>query len=127
MELTVSSTFIENIVFQSVEELNEESEFSFSKELKFYDDKKMFSIIFELELNNGKGKLLNMTYLANFKTSEEIGDDFIHSPFPKINAPAIVFPYLRVAVTNIFVLSGYSPVYLPSINFVALEQQESKK
>ena len=127
MDLRLSSTNIERISFKTTKKLNKKSYFEFTKTLKGCgEDKRKFSIIFNLKLNDGKGKLLKMTFVAHFETNQDIDESFVKSPFSKINAPAIVFPYLRVAVTNIFVLSGFPPVYLPSINFVALEKDKEK-
>jgi preprotein translocase subunit SecB len=37
-----------------------------------------------------------------------------------INAPAIIFPYLRSYITTLTVLSGIDPVILPTLNLSAL-------
>ena len=58
-----------------------------------------------------------------FRLDEEITEEFKLSDFPKINAPAIAFPYLRALVSNITLQSGFDPVMLPSINFVKLAEE----
>ena len=55
----------------------------------------------------------------------KITEDFKLSSFPKINAPAIAFPYLRAFVSNLTLQSGLEPVILPSINFVQLANNDS--
>lgn len=40
-----------------------------------------------------------------------------------INAPAIIFPYLRSYITTLTVLSGIDPVILPTLNLSALGKE----
>ena len=61
-----------------------------------------------------------------FKLDDKITDDFKLSDFPKINAPAIAFPYLRAFISNLTLQAGVTPVILPSINFVELQNKETK-
>ena len=52
--------------------------------------------------------------------------------FARVNAPAILFPYLRETVSNMTARSGHPAILLPTVNFVELariyrEGQESPK
>ncbi len=51
--------------------------------------------------------------VGNFVIAEELKD--IES-FIKINAPAILFPYVRAHVTTLTSISGIKPVILPTLN-----------
>jgi len=62
--------------------------------------------------------------MFNFETDEEITEEFKNSHFPKINAPAIAYPYLRAYVSNLTLQSGVTPVMLPTINFVKFENPD---
>lgn len=79
--------------------------------------KHSFKIVFYLTINDKKFNL-DIEALFNFTTDEEITEEFKLSNFPKINAPAIAFPYLRAFVSNLTLQSGVTPAMLPSINFV---------
>lgn len=61
-----------------------------------------------------------------FKIDEDISEEFKLSNFPKINAPAIAFPYLRAFVSNLTLQSGFEPIILPSINFVKLAEENEQ-
>ena len=63
---------------------------------------------------------LKVESLFIFKLDDKITEDFKLSDFPKINAPAIAFPYLRAFISNLTLQAGVPPVILPSINFVEL-------
>jgi len=43
-----------------------------------------------------------------------------------MNAPAIIFPYLRSYITTLTVLSGIDPVILPTLNLSALGKELEK-
>jgi len=68
---------------------------------------------------------LNLESVFMFSLEEEITDDFKLSDFPRINAPAIAFPYIRAFISTITLQSGYRPVILPSINFVQLAKDKN--
>jgi preprotein translocase subunit SecB len=62
---------------------------------------------------------VDISYIAEFATDSPISDEFKESNFPKVNAPAIAFPYLRAFISNLLLSSGFTPLILPSINFAA--------
>ena len=82
-----------------------------------------FKIIFNLIINDREFDL-NIEAMFNFETDEEITEEFKTSHFPKINAPAIAYPYLRAYVSNLTLQSGVTPVMLPTINFVKFENPD---
>ena len=82
-----------------------------------------FKIIFNLIINDREFDL-NIEAMFNFETDEEITEEFKNSHFPKINAPAIAYPYLRAYVSNLTLQSGVTPVMLPTINFVKFENPD---
>jgi len=83
-----------------------------------------FLVVFELTLNVEDANL-SIEYEATFETDEIISDEFKNSHFSKVNAPAIAFPYLRAFISTFLLNSGYDPVMLPSVNFAALDKQNS--
>jgi preprotein translocase subunit SecB len=83
--------------------------------------KNVFAIIFDLKLEDKEKKfILSLKATAHFETDKPIDSDFQNSPFAKINAPAIAFPYIRTFVSNLTLNSGLNPIFLPSFNFVKL-------
>lgn len=81
------------------------------------ENNRIFAVGFEVEL---KDKAFDLFIKVNFmfNIDEDIDEAFKTSDFPKINAPAIAFPYLRAYISNLTLQSGFEPVILPSINFV---------
>jgi preprotein translocase subunit SecB len=86
------------------------------------NEKKSFGVIFNLEIKDVDFDL-NVESMFTFSVDDDISEEFKLSNFPKINAPAIAFPYLRAFVSNLTLQSGFEPVMLPSINFVKLAEE----
>ncbi|UYP31949.1 protein-export chaperone SecB [Pseudomonas sp. Z8(2022)] len=79
-----------------------------------------FAVVFSFSaLVPNQSLEVDVEYIAEFVTDSPISEDFKKSHFPKVNAPAIAFPYLRAFISNLLLNSGYSPLILPSINFAA--------
>lgn len=86
------------------------------------EDKNSFGVSFNIEIKDIDFDLI-IEALFMFKIDEDISEDFKLSDFPKVNAPAIAFPYLRAFVSNLTLQSGFEPVILPSINFVKFAEE----
>jgi preprotein translocase subunit SecB len=76
---------------------------------------------FELELST-KVEDENSVFIAEFTTigmfsfnSNEIAPDTLDKMF-YLNAPAILFPYVRAYLSTLTTLSGLKPVILPTMN-----------
>jgi len=106
---------------------NEEGKAEFSFNTSFEKDN--FFIIFSLNLMSHEKNNIKILYKSIFEADEEITDSFKESKFPFINAPAIAYPFLRAYLSTITINSGFLPIMLPSVNFVALweEMQKEKK
>lgn len=87
------------------------------------DNNKAFGVGLFIELKDNEFSLkVEMVFL--FELDSIIDDEFKNSDFPKINAPAIAFPYVRSFISNITLQSGFAPVILPSINFVEFVKRD---
>ncbi len=47
--------------------------------------------------------------------------------FAKVNAPAIIFPFIREHLSSLSVKAGISPILLAPVNFVKHSESKSKK
>lgn len=111
-----------------LEKLNTDSEKSANEEsfnlgLKIFADQSredVFAVLFRLNLTHQHDFRLQMEYLAWFEAAGKVLPDLIESPFVKINAPAIAFPYLRSFVTLLTLNAGLTPTILPTVNFLKM-------
>jgi preprotein translocase subunit SecB len=83
------------------------------------NDKNLFQTIIYIQVPQPKSKVkLDVKLLGTFYSKDqEINDEFMNSPFVKINSPAILFPYIRAFVSSFMATAGYPSPILPAINF----------
>ena len=87
-----------------------------------------FLVFFDLKLEDKEKKFsLSLKVTAAFETDKPLDKSFIDSPFAKINAPAIAFPYIRTFISNFTLNSGLNPIILPSFNFVKMAEEKMKE
>jgi len=87
------------------------------------DDTNLFAVSFTVKLKSSPDSELDLEYIAYFETSDPIDDEFKASHFPRINAPAIAFPFLRSFIATFMVNAGYKSVILPVVNFTTVEKR----
>ena len=81
------------------------------------DDNKSFIVRFNIDVTSKSGISISLEYAGLFESDTEIPEDFQNSSFPTVNAPAIVFPYLRSFLSTFTLNAGLDPITLPTINF----------
>ena len=92
-----------------------------------------FSPSGELDYENGKFRLYLGIYISDESESLQIELDAVGfftfgevsraelSDFLFVNAPALLFPYLRAYISTLSTLSGINPVVLPTLNLISLK------
>ncbi|KEO84626.1 protein-export chaperone SecB [Tumebacillus flagellatus] len=58
---------------------------------------------------------LDISLLGHFVAEQVEPSDL--EVFAKYNAPSILYPYLRAAVSQVVTMAGFDPVLLPIVNF----------
>ncbi|MGP1538535.1 protein-export chaperone SecB [Bacteroides pyogenes] len=90
------------------------------------ENSKEFGVGFRINIKAEEfGISLEMAFL--FELNENIDEKFKQSDFLTVNAPAIAFPYVRSYISNLTLQSGFSPIILPSVNFVKLAKKIDNK
>ncbi|WP_158003647.1 protein-export chaperone SecB [Komagataeibacter intermedius] len=118
------SLLIRDIPHEKVDE-KKDSEFNLGFNVEF--SKEEFYVIFNCRVLVDKNKEILLVYKSIFKTDSEINEDFKKSKFPYINAPSIAFAFLRAFIGNITMLSGFSVVMVPSLNFIQMYEDRQKQ
>ncbi len=124
MRIQLDNWKIQRLNFDMIEKVRDENSFVLNVGQIFPENEnKKFIIVFDVSLN---GKAFDLTFQVAFvfTTEKEITEEFKFSDFPKINAPAIAFPFIRSYISNFTLQSGFEPVILPSINFIKLAEKD---
>lgn len=94
-------------------------------------DKSNKILIFKLEtalFKNTKNKPFNIFIKAiGFFSVKDEADIPRLEEFSKINAPALIFPFVREIIADLTLKTGYQPLLLPPINIVALISKSLNK
>lgn len=86
-------------------------------------DKKESTFILNLGVVIKDSDKLNIEILSeSFFKYSSIDDDKL-GVFLYLNAPAIMFPYLRAYISSLTALSGISPITLPTLNLSSLKSE----
>jgi len=83
----------------------EKSTFQLHLGVKIEDENKAFNIIIDS--------------IANYTFEDEINIDNLNNFF-YVNAPALLFPYLRAYIATLTNLSGFETINLPTLNMTKL-------
>lgn len=128
MNIQLKEWKVKNLSFKindvQIEEQKKKNSFNFSMGHFFSEENpKEFGIGFCINVDGEEFTIvIEMIFL--FELDENIDEAFKHSDFLTINAPAIAFPYVRSYISNLTLQSGFSPVILPSVNFVKLAAKD---
>lgn len=91
----------------------------FSPSGEVFKDEKKFILLLEISVSDKK-KSFNMDIEAEATFEYDNMDDDKLEKFLIMNAPALLFPYIRAYISNITALSGISTVLLPTLNMTGL-------
>lgn len=87
-------------------------------------DKSNKTLIFKLEttlFENTENRPFNIFIKSiGFFSVKDEADIPILEEFSKINAPALMFPFVRETIADLTLKTGYPPLLLPPINIIAL-------
>lgn len=119
MKISLKECKVQEMTFSIVNnDDREEDSFDLKTSQTFSEEeKRKFNLFFEINVKD-RDFDFDIKMLFIFELDVDITEEFKVSDFPKINAPAIAFPYLRAFISNVTLQSGFNPVMLPSINFV---------
>ncbi|MDD4544980.1 MAG: protein-export chaperone SecB [Bacteroidales bacterium] len=111
-----------NIVFKHIGVYNIDLDFSASGIVK--KSTSTFTLFIGLKIKEAEDKFaIDILTESKFLYSNDLfNDDCINSYFV-LNAPAIVFPYIRAYISGLTALSGMPTLTLPTLNLSAIGNQ----
>lgn len=91
-------------------------EINVNKETKQTDEDKYLIKLETYIINESKTLEIEVTMYGYFEISPKVSPE-IRRSFVELNAPTIMFPYIRAYISSLTGLSGLSPVIIPAVNF----------
>lgn len=96
-------------------EIGEDMEFGIAPEGVFNEAEKTFLLTLNVVAKDKEQNLdLSLTIKGMFEYDTDDMNELI--PYISMNAPAIMFPYIRAYISNITALGGTQPIILPTLN-----------
>lgn len=96
-------------------EIGEDMEFGIAPEGVFNEAGKTFLLTLNVVAKDKEQNLdLSLTIKGMFEYDTDDMNELI--PYISMNAPAIMFPYIRAYISNITALGGTQPIILPTLN-----------
>lgn len=131
MNIQLKEWKVKNLSFKindiQIEKKTKKNSFNLSMGHFFSEENsKEFGIGFRINIKDEEFNIL-MEMVFLFELDKDVDEKFKQSDFLTINAPAIAFPYVRSYISNLTLQSGFSPIILPSVNFVKLAKKISNK
>jgi preprotein translocase subunit SecB len=86
------------------------------------DNKKGFFVDINLRLTSEDNKNeISISSRGIFESDTEIDIQFLNTSMVQVNAPAILFPFVRAFINTITTNAGYNPLIIPAINFSMIQ------
>lgn len=119
--ISFNTIFLKELNFRRKPEINgAELNLNFNSVASFSEDKKQ--LVYELACKvTDKSETFHIDcVMVGIFTSIEGGENMDLLEFSKVNAPALMFPYIRELVTTTSIKAGLAPIVFPPINVSSL-------
>ncbi|CAH0142516.1 Protein-export protein SecB [Pedobacter sp. Bi27] len=83
--------------------------------------KKNFSLFLDVSVQDNVSVTINISCVGSFRFKNDINEQQLSNYF-LINAPSIIFPYIRSYISALTALSGLPAVNLPVMNLTSLKE-----
>lgn len=104
-------------------DVSDEFKISFSPNGIIYKSDSCFRLILGVHIEDvNRVIVIDIEAVANYYFDKEVDFASLESYF-YINAPALLFPYIRAYISTLTNLSGYKPVNLPTLNLQRLGKE----
>lgn len=105
---------------------NDDMSVEVTRENLLNDSKSLFKLDMSVKMKDEKGNInISIKIEGVFEFDSDLTDKQ-KNDFFGINAPAILFPYVRAYISSLTSLSGFNHLILPTINFAARAENEQQ-
>ncbi len=109
--------------------MNETSDYALSIDIqpkgRLYPDLKQFELYLDVYITDERDRLKIEVKTISFFETDEV-ENLVDNPYFTINAPAIVYPYIRAYIGTLTTQSGINAVLLPAMNLQPLGESLKK-
>jgi preprotein translocase subunit SecB len=115
-----------SLIEQSGKEVSQDISISFDPKGIVNKEEQTYQLQLGAKIEDeSKSLKIEIDAVANFIFDTKIDENTLKSMF-FINAPALLFPYLRAYISSLTALSGLKPITLPTLNLTGLGKELEK-
>lgn len=130
MEEAVKSAFkfekysiLRSVIDRKSDETPKSLQIGFEPKGTHFKEDSRFELFLMVRIEDeGKSLLIEVDASATYLLEGEVSDKMLKTFF-YLNAPAILFPYIRAYIATLTTLSGMAPINLPTLNLTQLASQ----
>ena len=130
MEEAVKSAFkfekysiLRSVIDRKSDETPKSLQIGFEPKGTHFKEDSRFELLLMVRIEDeGKSLLIEVDASATYLLEGEVSDKMLKTFF-YLNAPAILFPYIRAYIATLTTLSGMAPINLPTLNLTQLASQ----
>lgn len=130
MEEAVKSAFkfekysiLRSVIDRKSDEAPKSLQIGFEPKGTHFKEDSRFELFLMVRIEDeGKSLLIEVDASATYLLEGEVSDKMLKTFF-YLNAPAILFPYIRAYIATLTTLSGMAPINLPTLNLTQLASQ----
>lgn len=117
---------IRSVINRKSEETLESLQIGFEPRGTHFKEDGRFELFLGVRIEDeGKSLLIEVDTIATYILEGDVSEKMLQTFF-YINAPAILFPYIRAYIATLTTLSGMSPINLPTLNLTQLAPELEK-
>jgi preprotein translocase subunit SecB len=119
-------SILRSVISRKSDETPESLQIGFEPKGTHYKEDGRFELSLGVRIEDEKKNLLiEVDAFAIYALEGEVSDKMLQTFF-YINAPAILFPYIRAYIATLTTLSGMAPINLPTLNLTQLAPELEK-
>lgn len=127
MEEAIKSAFkferyriLRSVIIRKADETPKSLQIGFEPKGTHFKEENRFELSLGVRIEDeDKSLIIEVDASATYLIEGEVSDKMLRSFF-YLNAPAILFPYIRAYIATLTTLSGMAPINLPTLNLTQL-------
>jgi len=125
--ISFDTIFLKEMKFQrNPKKIGSDINIDFASNISMSDDQKQLSYELVCKVSDNEKKFALECSMMGIFSSIEGEENMNLKQFAEINAPALMFPYIRELVTTTTVRAGLRPISFPPINVIALLKEKNQ-
>ncbi|WP_223565502.1 protein-export chaperone SecB [Pantoea sp. OVA07A] len=131
MSFNILTSRVTSLTITEIESTKESSKKTKRKENKEHDAQldfsnefymnnhsdKLFRVKYRIKVNVPERYKIDLDYVFDFQSDESVTNDLPKTMLARATVPNLTYPYMKVFIENLVMMSGYGNIPLPHVDF----------